>query len=140
MHNSTLVAMVKNGVEESIAQLQTFIRPSVDFCNRPEFREEFCIGYVRIGVVMHFLGHLLESAAVSQLLQPYLSLLKCCISVTHSSFSGLYVFQYPALLVGCISVTSSPVSGCISAMYTFLVLAFSCCHGSTSRSQRPLQQ
>ena len=88
MHNSTLVATVKNGVEESIAQLQTFIRPSVDFCNRPEFREEFCIGYVRIGVVMHFLGHLLESAAVSQLSQPYLSLLKCCISVTHSSVSG----------------------------------------------------
>ena len=111
MHNSTLVATVKNGVEESIAQLQTFIRPSVDFCNRPEFREEFCIGYVRIGVVMHFLGHLLESAAVSQPSQPYLSLLKCCISVTHSSVSGLYVFQYPALLVGCISVTSSPVSG-----------------------------
>ena len=60
-----MVATVKNGVEESIAELQAFIRPSVDFCNRPEFREEFCIGYVRIGVVMHFLGHLLESAAVS---------------------------------------------------------------------------
>ena len=78
VHSSTLVATVKNGVEESIAQLQTFIRPSVDFCNRPELREEFCIGYVRIGVVMHFLGHLLESAAVSNRHSQYLTLPRYC--------------------------------------------------------------
>ena len=65
VHSSNLLSVVKNGVEESLYQLQAFIEPSVDFCNRPQFREEFCIGYVRIGVVMHFIGHLLEKAAVS---------------------------------------------------------------------------
>ena len=91
VHSSTLVATVKNGVEESIAQLQAFIRPSVDFCNRPEFREEFCIGYVRIGVVMHFLGHLLESAAVSPLSSlPCVSFMMHCISAASSSVRGLY--------------------------------------------------
>lgn len=63
VHSSNLLSVVKNGVEESLYQLQAFIEPSVDFCNRPQFREEFCIGYVRIGVVMHFIGHLLEKAA-----------------------------------------------------------------------------
>ena len=65
VHTSNLLAVVKNGIEESLYQLQAFIEPSVDFCNRPQFREEFCIGYVRIGVVMHFIGHLLDKAAVS---------------------------------------------------------------------------
>ena len=65
VHTSNLVSAVKGGVEGSLQQLQAFIDPSIDFANQTDFREEFCIGLVRIGIVHRFLQHLMFTTVVS---------------------------------------------------------------------------
>eukprot|EP00731_Ephydatia_muelleri_P027800 Em0019g673a len=64
---SGLYSTIRTTMEASLTNLKEFIRPTVGFSMRKEFRGEFCVAYVRAGIVMNVIDHILDEAMVVQL-------------------------------------------------------------------------
>eukprot|EP00731_Ephydatia_muelleri_P020952 Em0013g679a len=57
-----LYATVRTTLEASLTNLKEFIRPTVGFSMRKDFRGEFCVAFVRAGIVMNVIDYILDEA------------------------------------------------------------------------------
>jgi hypothetical protein len=58
---SSLYTSIKCGLDLSLTHLQEFISPDISFSSNKEFREEFCMTYVRQDVVVNFLNTVIST-------------------------------------------------------------------------------